>query len=161
MQAQLMAYFSGEKQEGLFFAAAGVAAIAVSIGLIKASSSYRGMAYPLVAVALIHLWVGAAVYFRTDARVQSLQQQMQDQPQQFQLKESRRMEGVMRNFSMLKTLEIVLLLTGIGMTFAFRHSDLLYSAGIGLFIQAAVTLVLDLFAERRAEHYLAALQSLT
>ena len=145
----------------MFFAALDVAAIAVSIGLIKTGSSYRGMAYPLVAVALIHLVVGAAVYFRTDARVRSLQQQMQGQPLMFQAEETRRMQGVMRNFRMLKMLEIVLLLTGIGMTFAFRQSDLLYSAGIGLLIQAGVTLVLDLFAERRGAHYLTALQALS
>ncbi|MGH8453139.1 MAG: hypothetical protein ACRES4_01445 [Nevskiales bacterium] len=160
MQAQLMSYFSAEKQESLLFIVWGAAAILISLWLFKTGSSYRGMAYPLVAVALIHLTVGGSVYLRTDTQVATLQRQMQDAPSQFRVEESQRMQVVMRNFKIYKTLEIVLLAAGLLMTFGFRNSDALYAAGIGLIIQAGITLVLDLFAERRGEQYLAAIQSL-
>jgi hypothetical protein len=54
--------------------------------------------------------------------------------------------------------EIVLLAAGIAMTFAFRRREQLYAAGIGLLLQASVMLVLDLFAERRADVYIAAIR---
>ncbi len=39
------------------------------------------------------------------------------------------------------------------MTYIWREREALYSAGVGLVLQASVMLVLDLFAERRAEAY--------
>lgn len=160
MQTQLLEYFAGEKAEGLAFITAGVLALVASVWLWRTGSSYRAMAFPLVAVALIHLTVGGSVYLRTDGQVSALTAQLAQSPAAFQAAELTRMGAVMRNFALYKVIEIVLLTVGIAMTYAFRHREALYAVGIGLIIQAGVTLVADLFAEKRGDTYLAAVRAL-
>ena len=161
MQAQLLGYFAEEKAESLLFIIAGVLALVASVWLWRTGSSYRAMAFPLVAVALIHLVVGGSVYLRTDGQVAALTAQLAQAPSAFQAAELTRMGVVMRNFALYKLIELALLAAGIAMTYAFRHREALYAVGIGLVIQAGVTLVADLFAEKRGDTYLAALRALT
>ncbi|MBZ4418716.1 hypothetical protein [Myxococcus sp. RHSTA-1-4] len=161
MQAQLLRYFAEEKAESLLFVLAGVVALAASVWLWRTGSSYRAMAFPLVAVALIHLVVGGSVYLRTDVQVAALTAQLAQAPAAFQSAELARMGVVMRNFALYKLIELGLLAAGIAMTYAFRHREALYAVGIGLVIQAGVTLVADLFAEKRGDTYLAAVRSLS
>jgi len=59
-----------------------------------------------------------------------------------------------------KIVEIVLLLAGIAMTFMFRQNQLVYAIAVGLIVQAAIMLVLDLFAEKRAADYVAQIQQM-
>jgi 3-dehydroquinate synthetase len=118
------------------------------------------MAYPLIAVALIQLVVGGTVAFRTDAQVATLVQQLSTAPAAFQTAEVPRMEAVMRNFELYKAIELVLLLAGVALTYAFRRKELVYGIGVGLVVQASLMLVLDLFAEKRGDEYLAALREL-
>jgi hypothetical protein len=161
MQAQLVEYFFEEKAESVVFVLAGVAAVAASVWLWRTGSAYRAMAFPLVAVALIHLTVGASVYLRADGQVAALTAQFAQSPAALQAAELARMATVMKNFALYKLIEIALLALGIAMTYAFRHREALYAVGIGLVIQAGLTLVLDLFAEKRGDTYLAALRALS
>ncbi|MFN6083187.1 MAG: hypothetical protein ACK44P_10385, partial [Bacteroidota bacterium] len=60
-------YFNAEKYEGVLFVLTGVLAIAIatySLTKIKVPF-YNGLAYPLIAVAIIQIVVGSAVYFRS------------------------------------------------------------------------------------------------
>lgn len=52
MEEHLIPYFAAEKQEALLFMLVGAAAVAVSIWLLMTGSAYKGMAYPLLAVAV-------------------------------------------------------------------------------------------------------------
>ena len=160
MQEQMVRYFSEEKSESWLFILVGLAAIAASVWLLRTGSSYRGMAYPLIAVALIQLVVGGAVAFRTDGQVAALTAQLAASPAAFQGAEVPRMEGVMRNFQLYKAIEVGLLLVGVALTLVFRRKELVYGIGMGLVIQASLMLVLDLFAEKRGEEYLAAMRAL-
>ena len=160
MQEQMVRYFAAEKAESWLFILVGVVAVGASVWLLRTGSSYRGMAYPLIAVGLIQLVVGGTVAFRTDAQVAALTLQLASSPSAFQLAEVPRMEVVMRNFELYKGIEIVLLLVGVALTYAFRHKELVYGIGVGLVMQASLTLVLDLFAERRGDEYLAAIRAL-
>lgn len=72
LQDQVVRYFTEEKVESAVFVLVGVAAIAVSVWLWRTGSSYRGMAYPLVAMALIQLVVGGTVFLRTEGQVAAL-----------------------------------------------------------------------------------------
>jgi hypothetical protein len=160
MQEQMVRYFSAEKSESWLFILVGIAALAVSVWLLRTGSSYRGMAYPLIAVALIQLVVGGSVAFRTEGQVAALTAQLASSPAAFQAAEVPRMEVVMRNFQLYKALEVVLLLTGVALTVFFRRKELVYGVGVGLVIQASLMLVLDLFAEKRGDEYLAAVRAL-
>ena len=160
MQEQMESYFAAEKAESWLFILVGVVAIGVSAWLLRSGSTYRGMAYPLIAVGLIQLVVGGTVAFRTDTQVAALTRQLSESPAAFQTAEVPRMEVVMRNFEFYKVVEVVLLLVGVALTYAFRRKELVYGIGVGLVMQASVMLVLDLFAEKRGEEYLAAVRAL-
>ena len=160
MQEQMVRYFSEEKAESWLFILVGVVALGASVWLLRTGSSYRGMAYPLIAVGLIQIVVGGSVAFRTDAQVAALTAQLASSPSAFQLAEVPRMEVVMRNFALYKGVEIALLLVGVALTYAFRQKELVYGIGVGLVMQASLMLVLDLFAERRGDEYLSALRAL-
>ena len=154
MEDHLSTYFTAEKQEAMLFMAVGVAALVVSFYLIKADSTYKGMVYPLIVVAVIQLVVGSTVYFRTDRQVAALEKLLKYDPAAYKAEELQRMEPVMKNFRVYKSIEIILLAIGMALTFALRKNNLWYSVGIGLIVQSSLMLILDLFAERRAHDYL-------
>ena len=73
------------------------------------------------------------------------------------------MKTVMKNFSIYKTIEMLLLITGVGTIAFLQRYDLASGIGVGLVLvlQSAFTLALDIFAEARGTEYLSAIQGLT
>ena len=156
----IAAYFSAEKQEALLFIAVGIAACLASFWLWRTHSRLRGMAGPLLAIAAIQIVVGATVYFRTDAQVAAIHAQRQTAPAAFKAEETKRMALVMRNFELYKRIEIALLALGAASAVALRRRHPYWFAfGLGLALQAAFMLVLDLFAQSRAHDYLGAVMA--
>lgn len=154
MHAAIITYFSAEKRESLLFMLVGIAALAVSIFLWRTASPWRGMGYPLVAIALIQLVVGGAVYFRTDAQVLGLHKQLAAEPAAYRAAELPRMEKVRKSFGVYKTIEIILLVLGLVGFFVFHGRQTLVAIACGLIVQSALMLILDLVAERRADVYI-------
>lgn len=70
------------------------------------------------------------------------------------------MQAVMKNFSIYKAVEMLLLVLGVGMLVFWQRHDMAAGIGVGLVLQAAVTLTLDIFAEARGLDYISALQSM-
>jgi hypothetical protein len=118
------------------------------------------MAWPLAAIAAIQLAVGGTVLLRTDRQVAALEARLAADPVGFRAEEGARMERVMGGFRLYKAVEIALLAAGIGLALAFPRREGPYAAGIGLLVQAALMLVLDLFAEKRGRNYLDAIARL-
>lgn len=160
MDENLIRYFIAEKQESIFFITIGIIAFIVSFYLFKTDSSYKGMMYPLILIAVIQLIVGGTVFFRTDNQLVALQNQLHNDPTAFKSAEVSRMAPVIKNFKLYKGVEITLLISGIILTFVFMGKNLWYSIGIGLIIQSSLMLVLDLFAEKRAHEYVFHIQKL-
>lgn len=154
MEEHLIPYFAAEKSEALLFMAVGVAAIAVSGWLWLSRSRWKAMALPLVVIAAIQLTVGGTVYFRTDAQVAALQAQLAADRSAFKQAETVRMDVVVKNFKIYKAIEIALLLAGLALVALMRSRQTLLAVGAGLALQSALMLVLDLFAEARADEYL-------
>lgn len=154
MDEHLIPYFTAEKQESLLFMLVGAVAIAVSVWLWLRGGPYKGMLYPLAAIAAIQITVGSTVYFRTDAQVAALKVQYESDPAAFAAEETQRMQAVVRNFVIYRWIEIGLLAAGILLMLGLRHNALWHAVGIGLTIQSAIMLFLDFFAERRADEYL-------
>lgn len=154
MDQELARYFAAEKFESVFFIAAGVVAIAVSLWLWRTGDPFRGMGFPLVAIGLIQLGVGGGVFLRTDRQVAALRAQLASSPAEFKAAELPRMETVQRNFAIYKWAEIALLFIGVAMIVLLRRRELLYGVGLGLLIQAGLMLTLDVFAEHRGARYL-------
>lgn len=160
MDENLISYFIAEKQESIFFITIGITAFIVSFYLFKTDSSYKGMMYPLILIAIIQLIVGGTVFFRTDNQLVALQNQLHNDPTAFKSAEVSRMAPVIKNFKLYKGIEITLLFSGIILTFVFMGKNFWYSIGIGLIIQSSLMLVLDLFAEKRAHEYVFYIQKL-
>ena len=144
-------YFVGEKQESVLFILAALMAIGLALWLWSHGHRLRWMALPLVVVALMQLVVGVTIFARTDAQLAKLSTQLVSSPAEFKLAETARMQTVMANFKLYKSVELTLLVLG----------ACLIAFGIGLVVQAGFTLALDLFAEARGEAYLRALAGMT
>ncbi|PUE62998.1 hypothetical protein B9Z45_01190 [Limnohabitans sp. 2KL-17] len=157
MMKDMTDYFVGEKQESVLFILAALIAIGLAVWLWSNGHRLRFMALPLVVVALMQLVVGVTIFARTDAQLTQLSTQLASAPAQFKQAETERMNTVMANFKMYKTVELVLLLVGVCLIVFLSKLDVATGIGIGLVVQAGFTLALDLFAEARGEAYLRAL----
>lgn len=149
------AYFQAEKSESLLFLAMGIAAVTAGVVFLARGSAFlKGMAYPLIAIALIQVVVGGAVYFRTDRQVAGLKALYHSNSAEYRAQELQRMERVNGNFDLYKLIEIALLLAGFGLFLRFRHHNPAWAGvGLGLLVQAGIMLTLDFFAEHRADIY--------
>ena len=154
-------YFVAEKQESVIFIAIGLLALGISVWLWVNGHRLKSMAYPLVVIGLLQIVVGGTVYLRTDSQVSTLSAQLQLNPSALKAEETIRMQTVMKNFSIYKGIEMLLLIIGVGMIAFLQRHDIVAGIGVGLVLQAAITLALDIFAETRGTDYLSAVQSLS
>ena len=157
---QMNSYFGAEKQESLIFVAVGLVAIGITVWLWLNGHRLKSMAYPLVVIALMQIVVGASIYLRTETQLSNLSAQLAANPAALKADETTRMQTVMKNFSMYKAVEMVLLIVGVGMIAFLQRHDIAAGIGVGLVLQAAFTLTLDSFAEARGSDYLSAIRSL-
>lgn len=155
-------YFTAEKNESLLFLLMGVAAIAFSAyALVKWSEPfYKGLAIPLVLIGIIQIVVGGSVYFRTDKQIADLEKLYQTSISDFKTQETLRMDTVMKNFSLYKKVEIAFVLIGIALIVFINSRDFWLGVGVGMLLQGAVMLTLDIFAERRGTVYIEVIRKL-
>jgi hypothetical protein len=156
----MSSYFAAEKQESLIFIAVGLLAIGISVWLWMNGHRLKSMAYPLVVVALMQMAVGASVYLRTGTQLSTLSAQLNANPAALKVEETNRMQTVLKNFSIYKAVEMVLLIVGVVMIAFLQRYDMAAGIGVGLVLQAAFTLTLDIFAEARGADYLSAIGSI-
>lgn len=157
---QMSSYFTAEKQESLIFMAVGLVAIGISVWLWMNGHRLKSMAYPLAIIAMMQMVVGGSVYLRTDTQLSTLSAQLAANPAALKAEETTRMQTVMNNFSIYKAVEMVLLIVGVGMIAFLQRHDVAAGIGVGLVLQAAFTLTLDIFAEARGADYLSAIRSI-
>ena len=112
------------------------------------------MVYPLVVIGLMQIVVGGTVYLRTDSQVSTLSAHLQLNPSVLKAEETTRMQTVMKNFSIYKGIEMLLLIIGVWMIAFLQRYDMVAGIGVGLVLQVALTLTLDLFAEARGANHI-------
>ena len=159
---QVAKYFSAEKGESILFFGVGLIAIILSIYfLIKLKQPfYNGLSYSLIAIAFIQIAIGITIYIRTPNDIIRVNQIIQTEKEKIQSEEIPRMKTVLKNFVIYRWIEIVFALIGIAMFLYFKPITVWRGVGIGLVIQAGLSLLLDLFAESRGKTYLEYLQNL-
>jgi hypothetical protein len=160
MREAIMSYFMAEKYGAMILLIVGLATLGAAIAVVTARSSYRGMALPLVLFALIELGIGGVVWARTDGQVASILGEFSRAPAEMARSEISRMGPVMRNFEIVKIVEIAVFALGVALAYARRRNDFAFAAGVGCVLQASLLLVFDLIAARRAEVYVEALSGL-
>lgn len=155
--AFIASYFSAEKLAALLFMLVGAAAIAGALWLLHRRSAWRGMAAPLVAVALIQLVVGGTVALRSDAQSARLQRLQRTDLAQFRAEELPRMKTVLTRFERYKAIELGLLAAGMALVVLLRNRQFWLAFGFGLVLQSGLMLTLDFFAQLRAHSYFKAI----
>jgi len=155
-------YFAAEKNESLLFILMGAAAIAFSAyALVKWSEPYyKGLGIPLTLIGIIQIAVGGSVYFRTDKQITELKKLYQTSSTDFKTQETPRMETVMKNFSIYKKIEIAFVFIGILLIIFTSSRHFWLGVGVGMLLQGAMMLSLDIFAERRGTVYISEIQKL-
>lgn len=151
----IKSYFAAEKSESLLFLILGFAAISFSVyGWVKWNEAfYKGIAIPMILIACIQVVVGGTVYFRTDRQLGTLTELYQTNREEFRNQEIPRMDVVMKNFSLYKKIEIAFVLIGVLLIIFMRDRAFWLGVGVGMLMQGAVMLALDIFAEQRGEKY--------
>ncbi len=155
-------YFRGEKTEALFFiATTGLALVVFGLTALKAErGGYAwGVAVPSILYGLVLIAVGATVGLRTNHQVAELAQSFQQSPAAMVQKELPRMEKVNATFH--ATYYVLGIVAAAGLLIHYLGGPE-WGRGLGatLILLGAIGLLIDGFAERRAQPYTAALQQL-
>jgi len=155
-------YFSAEKAWCSGGAIIAILSVAVALWFFfRVRQPFQtGMAWPFLVLGIIFFIICLSVARRSDgdaARVEALISQ--NQPG-LRSEELPRMTGVMRNFTIIISLEVVFLLTSISLLVWGNLSIAWRGAMTGLLIQAAWLFVFDMFARSRGGVYLNYLKTL-
>lgn len=158
----IVKYFTGEKLESLLFLGMGIIGVAIAMFLFFAlkTSFYKGIAIPFLLVAILEIIVGVTIVNRSPKDIIRVETYLSNNIGMIQTVEIPRMKKVMHNFVIFRYVEITLIIFGIILMYGFRQNLLWNGIGLGLFIQSSIVLILDFFAERRGEIYLAYLRNL-
>jgi hypothetical protein len=158
----IVKYFTGERLESFFFLGLGLLGIALAVIFLSftKTSFMKGMAIPFLVVAALELIVGLTLVYRSPKDIVRVETYLSENTEMIQEEEIPRMEKVMRNFIIFRFTEIILIIIGIILMYGARQNSLWNGIGVGLFIQSSTVLLLDFFAERRGEVYLAYLRTL-
>ena len=157
-------YFLAEKQLGLIFIIIGAIAIvlAVIFFFFMKTPFYKGAAIPLALVGLIQLITSIAIYKKSDDdRIRNVYAYDMN-PGQLKTEELPRMKTVIKNFTIIKWVEIALVTTGLVMIFYYRTSTdtaFWYGLGLTLALQALLMFIADSAAEKRAVLYTKGIES--
>lgn len=156
-------YFLGEKLQ--CSVGIGIALTCLAIGVylllqVKADFS-RGIAYPFLIVPLLLLIVCIGVVFRTSSDIARVTGFAESEPVKIQTEEIPRMKAVMRNFKMIKVVEVCILAIGAGIFLFAKEHPFTRGIGVGLAVQAIIMLCFDVLAENRGKIYWEYLKGLT
>ena len=165
MNQPLLSYFKQEKIESITFLGLGFLTllIASSTWLLLVDSFYQGMAIPLAIMGMIELIMGIIGYSRSDRQFALLLDKIQQDPSAFVKQERQRMMRVIRNFDLFRWTGLTLCFVGIGMLLASLiapEAAFWTGLGLGLFLQSAILLTLDILAKKRAGKYYAWIEDL-
>jgi len=161
VRGQMWDYFSGEKSEALVFVVSGAASTTAGIALGSRADAYpRAAGITMASIGLVEVAAGVFYYLSIDKRTAQLEARLAEDPAAFRSEELARIGGVSARFVLFKLTEVALICAGVGLVAAgdIRHVGAMKGIGLGLAVEAASFLTLDLFAEERAHAYTRALR---
>jgi hypothetical protein len=158
----IVKYFTGERHESFLFLGLGLLGLALAvICLTVAKTSFmKGIAIPFLLVSSLEIIVGLTLIYRSPKDIIRVETYLSEKTEMIQKEEIPRMEKVMRNFILFRYTEITLIIIGVILMYGARQNSLWNGIGVSLFIQSSTVLLLDFFAERRGEVYLAYLRTI-
>ncbi len=154
-------YFRGEKLEAIYFILpAGLALVGFGIVAFKAERGgfAWGAAVPAIVFGLLLIATGLGIGLRTKSQVAALEEAHAESPVAMVQAELPRMEKVNKNFR--ATYFVFGALAALGLILHYAGMGWSRSLGAVLVLGGGLGLLIDGFAERRAEPYTAALEQL-
>jgi hypothetical protein len=155
----LQEYFRGEKQLGIALAAAGVGLLAFAFWVFRTQTGgfMWGLLVPFVLVGLAFGGGGTFLAMRSDRQITELAARYEKDPNALLAAEGPRMERVNANWPRVKIAWTVIIGVALVLLHAVRRE---WASGLGLALLAIMTVLFftDVFAERRAAIYTAALE---
>ena len=151
----MLPYFQGEKIEALVFILP-IGLLCLVFGGWLLSEGHpgfaRGVAIPFIAMGLVIAVIGGTVGFRTPAQTSQLQQSFLVDPAETIKSEIVRMEKVNQAWRWYLAIWVIFAIIGLGLRL-FTTSDFLRGFGIALVFFSGLGLMIDGFADRRAQIY--------
>lgn len=159
-RAAMEDYFDGEITGGWTLSAMGTGGlVAGGVLLADGSDRARGASYVAFGFGAAHLVAGVYINVASRVRKRIYGMAIASAPDLWRTGERLRMRGVAKQLLVLQIVEATLLAGGGVLAYVGHANDRpqLEGAGYGLAIEAAATLVFDIFAARRAGRYRARL----
>jgi hypothetical protein len=154
-------YFRGEKTAAVVLAIYGLALLGWSIWIFRSEHGgfMWGLGVPLVILGLAGIGGGIGLYVRTEKQVPELVSLYERDPAAFVAQELPRMEKVQANWPRLKIVWSVLLVVALA-ALAFWKKDWAQGLALAFVLIGATGMMVDVFAERRANLYFARVQAI-
>jgi hypothetical protein len=158
----MRSYFDGEFQEAFWWGGMGLASVGAGTGfLIGGTPTLRAMSVPLLAFGLVEWVLAIGLWARTPGQVRALAAKLKSDPAGFYAAEGARMRRVNQGFVVYRLAELAIFfggatLAGIGWTYGASGA---LGVGLGLALEAALFLLLDLFADQRGAEWERALDA--
>lgn len=156
-------YFAGERLQCLIGIAISILSIAFALYFLLQVKTefYKGMAWPFIIISILLLTICIGVVWRTPRDIERVTSYAIHDKAKISAEEIPRMQKVVRNFKIIKVVEVSLLLIGIGLVLfaTVKGNALLKGIGLGMVIQSAIMFGFDYFADARARVYFEFLQN--
>lgn len=160
LEQALTSYFEGEKIEALVFIAP-VGLLSLLFGawlLVEAKEPFaRGAAWPFVLLGLVLAGTGLGVGFRTASQVETLRSALAAGPGGL-AEELARMAKVNAAWGKYIAMYVAFIAAAVALRFVLK-SAFGHGVGAALFLFAGLGLLIDGFAQQRAETYTQALET--
>lgn len=157
----IVTYFNGEKLQCFIGAIISIAFISISIiFLFQQKAFLKGIAYATIPLSMLLLIICIGVIFRTSKDIDRVTTFYKETPKSIQIEEIPRMEKVIKSFTIIKNVEIVILIIGLVLTVLFWKYELIRGIAIGLIIMGIALYTFDHVAESRGKSYIQFLKSL-
>lgn len=157
----IIAYFNGEKLQCAVGVIVSVVFIAFSIFFIFQQKAFlKGIAYVVIPLSAFLLIICIGVMVRTSKDIDRVTTFKKESPEKIKSEEIPRMEKVMKSFTIIKKVELVIFVIGVILAILFWRHELIRGIAMGLIIMGASLYVFDYIAESRGETYIQCLKSL-
>lgn len=154
-------YFNGERLQSTAGIVIAVVCIAISIYFLFLQKNLpRGVSYSFLPLSVLLLVICVGIVIRTPKDIERVTTFYKTEPSKLQTDELPRMQRVMRNFTVIKKVEICFFIAGLLLAAFFWKNDLVKGIALGLMIQGVILYLFDHFAEARGKVYFEFLESL-
>ncbi len=148
-------YFTGERNQCLIGAVISLASIGLSLFLLQSTtgSFEKGVAFVCLPLGILLFVICAGVLIRIPSDVARVVSFFNNEPHRIQQEEIPRMEKVMRNFRIIKRIELGWILAGFTLFLLFMKDELWKGIGLALMVQGVVLYSFDYIAAARGKTY--------